>query len=142
MEGIPEHDLREHEKRLSGKDKDEPDSTDTVKVPPPSGMPPIPPLGMMTAPPMMPMTFTGMPFGMTPMSFPMMSVPMMTQLRPPMSMMPPTATNHNTLLSSNSIIAAGPTSTKPLFPSGATEVFFLNESYRTLFVDIISNLDK
>ena len=35
MEGIPEEDLRAHEKRLAGKDKDEPDSTDTTKVPQP-----------------------------------------------------------------------------------------------------------
>jgi len=45
----------------------------------------------------------------------------MTQLRPPMPMMPPTATNPAARLPTNSIIAAGPTPTKPLFPSGATE---------------------
>jgi hypothetical protein len=121
MEGIPEQDLRQHEKRLSGNDKDEPDSTDTMKVPPPLGMPPMPHLGMMAAPPMMPMAFTGMPFGMTPMSLPMMSVSMMTQLRPPMPMHPPTAGNSANHLPSNSITAGGPTPTKPLFPSGATE---------------------
>jgi hypothetical protein len=122
MEGIPEEDLRQHEKRLAGKDKDEPDSTDAIKVPPPLGMPPMPPLGMMTAPPMMPMSFTGIPFGMTPMSLPMMSVPMMAQLRPPMPMMPPTTGNPAALLPSNPTISSGPTPAKPLFPSGATEV--------------------
>jgi hypothetical protein len=126
MEGIPEQDLREHEKRLAGKDKDEPDSTDTAKVPPPLGMPPIPPLGMMAPPPMMPMAFTSIPFGITPMSLPMMSVPMMTQLRPPMPMIPPTTTNPAGLLPSNPIIAAGPTPPKPLFPSGAKEVTFVD----------------
>jgi hypothetical protein len=127
MEGIPEQDLRAHEKRLSGKDKDEPDSTDTVKVPPPLGIPPTPPLGMMSAPPMMPMTFTGIPFGMTPMSLSMMPVSMMAQLRPPMPMMPSTATNSAALRPSNSIVTTGPgpTPTKPLFPSGATEVIFI-----------------
>jgi hypothetical protein len=48
------------------------------------------------------------------MSLPMMPVSMMTQLRPPMPMMPPTA--------ANPIIAAGPTPPKPLFPSGASDV--------------------
>jgi len=125
MEGIPEQDLRAHEKRLSGKDKDESDSTDTVKVPPPLGIPPTPPLGMMSAPPMMPMTFTGIPFGMTPMSLSMMPVSMMAQLRPPMPMMPSTTTNSAALRPSNSIVTTGPTPTKPLFPSGATEVIFI-----------------
>jgi hypothetical protein len=121
MEGIPEEDLRAHEKRLAGKDTDEPDTTDTAKVPPPIGMPPIPPLGMMAPPPMMPMAFTGIPFGITPMSLPMMPVSMMTQLRPPMPMMPPTAANPANLHPPNPIIAAGPTPPKPLFPSGASE---------------------
>jgi hypothetical protein len=125
MEGIPEQDLRQHEKRLAGKDKDEPDSTDTVKAPPPLGMPPMPPLNMMSAPPMMSMAFTGIPFGMTPMSLPMMPVSMMTQLRPPMSMLPPTGGNPANLLPPNSMMGAGPTPNKPLFPSGATEVIFI-----------------
>ncbi len=124
MEGIPEEDLRQHEKRLAGKDKDEPDSTDTIKAPPPIGMPPMPPLGMMATPPMMPMAFTGIPFGMTPMSLSMMSVPMMAQLRPPMPMVPPTSVNSATLLPSNPIVTGGPSSAKPLFPSGATDVSF------------------
>jgi hypothetical protein len=115
MEGIPEEDLRAHEKRLAGKDKDEPDSTDTIKVPPPLGMPPMPPLGMMPNAPMMPMPFPGMPFGMTPMSLPMMPVPMMAQLRPPMPMVPPTAGNHT-----GSLLPSNPA--KPLFPSGAADV--------------------
>jgi hypothetical protein len=122
MEGIPEEDLRQHEKRLAGKDKDEPDTPDPVKVPPPMGMPPMPPLGMMPAPPMMPMAFTGIPFGMTPMSLPMMPVSMMTQLRPPMPMMPPTAGNSAVHLPPNPMMATGPPPSKPLFPSGATDV--------------------
>ena len=51
-------------------------------------MPPMPPLGMMPNAPMMPMGFPGMPFGMTLCQLPMMPVPMMTQMRPPMSMVP------------------------------------------------------
>ncbi|CAF0761312.1 unnamed protein product [Rotaria sordida] len=120
MEGIPEEDLRQHEKRLAGKDKDEPDNTDTIKVPPIVGMPPMPPLGVMTPPPMMPMTFTGIPYGITPMSLSMMPVPMMTQLRPPIPVVPTTAGNSATLLPSNPIISSGPPPTKPLFPSGTT----------------------
>ena len=123
MEGIPEEDLRAHEKRLAGKDADEPYIPDTTKAPPlPMGMPPMPSLGMMSAPPMMPMAFTGIPFGMPPMPLPMMPVSMMTQLRPPLPMMPPTATNPPTLLPPNPIVAAGPPPPKPLFPSGASEV--------------------
>ncbi|CAF0954682.1 unnamed protein product [Rotaria sordida] len=115
MEGIPEEDLRAHEKRLSGKDKDEPDNNDAVKVPPPLGMPPMPPLGMMPSAPMMPMAFPGMPFGITPMSLPMMPpVPMMTPLRPPVPMVPPTPGNPTATL-----LPSAPT--KPLFPSGATD---------------------
>jgi hypothetical protein len=113
MEGIPEEDLRQHEKRLSGKDKDEPDTPDPMKGPPPPlGMPPMPQLGMMTAPPMMPMGFPGMPFGM---SLPMMPVQMMTQLRPPMPMMPQVPGNPTGAHLSN-------TPAKPLFPSGASDV--------------------
>ena len=135
MEGIPEEDLRQHEKRLAGKDKDEPDSTDTMKVPPPIGMPPMPPLGMMTAPPMMPMNFTGIPFGM-PLS--MMSVPMMTQLRPPMHMAPPNTGNSAALVPHNPMLQGGPTSAKPLFPSGATDVsfIFLNSKLLITLLDI------
>lgn len=113
MEGIPEEDLRAHEKRLAGKDKDEPDTPEPTKapLPPPAmPMPPMPPMGMMPSGAMMPMGFPGMPFGMTPMSLPMMPMQMMAQMRPPMSMMPPTATNPN---------IAPP---KPLFPSGAHDV--------------------
>ncbi|CAF0791706.1 unnamed protein product [Adineta steineri] len=121
MEGIPEDDLRQHEKRLAGKDKDEPDSTDSVKVPPPMTMPQMPNLGMMAPPPMMPMTFTGIPFGMPPMSLSMMPVSMMTQLRPPMPMVPPNVGNPATLLSSNQMMGPGSTSSKPLFPSGITD---------------------
>jgi len=111
MEGIPEEDLRAHEKRLAGKDKDEPDGNDSPKVPqpPPLGMPPMPPLGMMPGAPMMPMGFPGMPFGMT---LPMMPVQMMTQMRPPMPMIPSVPGN-----STGTHIPA-----KPLFPSGATDV--------------------
>jgi hypothetical protein len=115
MEGIPEEDLRAHEKRLAGKDKDEPDTTDTVKVPPPIGMPPIPPLGMMPTAPMMPMAFPGMPFGITPMPLPMMPVPMMAQMRPPMPIIPPTAVNPTA-----GLVTSAPA--KPLFPSGANDV--------------------
>ncbi|CAF3981847.1 unnamed protein product [Rotaria magnacalcarata] len=101
MEGIPEEDLRSHEKRLAGKDKDETDNTDTTQVSTSLSLPPMPSISMM------PMTFPGMPFGMTSMPLPMMPpVPMMTALRPPMV---PSAT----LLQS--------ASTKPLFPSGATD---------------------
>ena len=100
MEGIPEEDLRDHEKRLAGREKDDSTGSETVKGLPPTGMPPIPPLGMM------PMGFPGMPFGM-PMS--MMSVQMMTQLRPPMPMVPP----------GNPVSALPP---RPLFPSGASDV--------------------
>ena len=122
MEGIPEEDLRAHEKRLAGKDKDEPDSTDTIKVPqPPIGMPPIPPLGMMAAPPMMPMAFPGIPFGISPMQLPMMPMPMMAQLRPPMPMMPPTVGNPAATL-------MPPNPAKPLFPSGATDVSIIEKS--------------
>ncbi|UJR13628.1 hypothetical protein I4U23_000641 [Adineta vaga] len=116
MEGIPEEDLRAHEKRLAGKDRDEPDTPDTSKVsqPPPIGMPPMPPMGMMPPTQMMPMGFPGMPFGMAPMQLPMMPVPMMTQLRPPMPMLPgapvpPTGT------------LMPPAPPKPLFPSGASD---------------------
>jgi hypothetical protein len=115
MEGIPEESLREHEKRLAGKDKDEPDNNNSVKAPLPMAMPPMPPLGMMTAPPMMPMGFPGMPFGMPHMPpLPMMPVQMMAQLRPSMSMMPP--------VPSNPIISAAPSQNKPLFPSGTSNV--------------------
>jgi hypothetical protein len=122
MEGIPEEDLRSHEKRLAGKDKDEPDTPDTTKAPPPIGMPPIPPLGMMSSAPMMPMGFPGMPFGITSMPLPMMPVQMMTQMRPPMPMIPP---------------AAAPP--KPLFPSGANEVSFSDNKIVLL---LMKNLDK
>ncbi|CAF0782324.1 unnamed protein product [Rotaria sp. Silwood1] len=122
MEGIPEEDLRQHEKRIAGKDKDEPNNTDTIKVPPIVGMPPMPPLGVMTARPMMPMTFTGIPYGITSMPLPMMPVSMMTQLRPPIPVVSTTAGNSATLLPSNPIIAAAPTPAKPLFPSGTTDV--------------------
>ncbi|CAF1461844.1 unnamed protein product [Rotaria magnacalcarata] len=121
MEGIPEEDLRQHEKRLAGKDKDEPETTDTVKPPQIVGMPPMPPLGMMTAPPMMPMAFTGIPYGMAPMQLPMMPVPMMTQLRPPMPVMPSAPGNSGSLLPPNPMLSAGPTSGKPLFPSGTAD---------------------
>lgn len=122
MEGIPEEDLREHEKRLAGKDKDDPDTGSSNPPPIPMGMPPMPPLGMMTAPPMMPMGFTGMPFGMPPMSLPMMQVQMMARMRPPMPMMPPLPGNPPTMLSGNPMMAAQSTPTKPLFPSGSTDV--------------------
>jgi hypothetical protein len=122
MEGIPEEDLRQHEKRLAGKDKDEPDTPDTMNVPPPMGMPPMPPLNMMTASQMMPMAFTGIPFGMTPMSLSMMPMQMMTQLRPPMPMIPQTTGNSSGHLQSNPMIASGPSPNKPLFPSGTTDV--------------------
>ncbi|CAF1175393.1 unnamed protein product [Rotaria sp. Silwood1] len=114
MEGIPEEDLRAHEKRLSGKDKDEPDTNDNIKVPQSIGMPPMPPIGMMPTAPMMPMAFPGMPFGITPMPLPMMPpVSMMTSLRPPpVPMIPPTSGNSTT---------ANLIPTKPLFPSGATD---------------------
>lgn len=125
MEGIPEEDLREHEKRLAGKDKDDSDTiTATPAVAaaaatatPAVGVPPMPPLGMMATPPMMPMGFPGLPFGVPPMPLPMMSVQMMAQLRPPMPMMPPVPVN----LQSNPVISAAPTTTKPLFPSGTTD---------------------
>lgn len=109
MEGIPEEDLRAHEKRLAGKDKDEPDTADAPKAPPPPvmNMPPMPPLGMMPGAPMMPMGFPGMPFGMP---LPMMPMSMMAQMRQPVPMIPPTA---------NNTTAAPP---RPLFPSGAHEV--------------------
>ena len=122
MEGIPEADLRAHEKRLAGKDADEPDTPDTAKATVPMGMPPMPPLGMMGPPPMMPMAFTGIPFGMTPMSLPMMPVQMMTQLRPPLPMMPPNAANPSASFPTNHIMTAGPPPPKPLFPSGASDV--------------------
>ena len=103
MEGIPEEDLRDHERRLAGKETDDASPSDTVKVPPPIGMPPMPPLGMM------PMGFPGMPFGM-PMS--MMSVQMMTQMRPPMTMAPPVPPG-------NPMATLPP---RPLFPSGVSDV--------------------
>jgi hypothetical protein len=111
MEGIPEEDLRAHEKRLAGKDKDEPDGNDSPKVPqpPPLGMPPMPPLGMM------PMGFPGMPFGMPSMTLPMMPVQMMTQMRPPMPMLPSAPGTH--------------VPAKPLFPSGATDVSLITRIF-------------
>lgn len=122
MEGIPEADLRAHERRHAGKDADEPDTPDTTRTTAPMGMPPMPPLGMMAAPPMMPMAFTGIPFGMTPMSLPMMPVSMMTQLRPPLPMMPPNATNPSAQFQTNPLMTAGPPPPKPLFPSGVSDV--------------------
>lgn len=106
MEGIPEEDLREHERRLAGREKDDSNSSATNKtavsapaVVPPMMMPPIPPSGMM------PMGFPPMPFGMAPMPLPMMPMPpMMPQMPLGMPMAPPGAP------------------TKPLFPSGAAEV--------------------
>ncbi|UJR33629.1 hypothetical protein I4U23_021064 [Adineta vaga] len=107
MEGIPEADLRTHERRLNGKDDDEPDSTDVTAIHSLTNMPSIPHAGMM------PIPFTGMPFGMPPLSLSMMPLPMMTQLRPPMPMM--------SAISGNQIASTGPTSVKPLFPSGTTD---------------------
>lgn len=131
MEGIPEEDLRAHEKRLAGKDRDEPDNTESVKVPPVTGMPPMPPpLGMMATPPMMPMPFAGMPYGMAPMPLPMMPVPMVGSMRPPMSAVPTTHGNHNSMLPSNPMMGAAPTPTKPLFPSGTTDVSFVYQKHK------------
>lgn len=125
MEGIPEEDLREHEKRLAGKDKDDSDTTPvtpTATATPNVGVPPpMPPMGMMAAPPMMPMAFTGLPFGVPPMPLPMMPVQMMAQLRPPMPMMPPVPVNPSAVLQSNPVISAAPTTSKPLFPSGTVD---------------------
>jgi hypothetical protein len=121
MEGIPEEDLREHERRLAGKDKDDSSTTNTIasnamKVPPtPLAMPPMPPLGMLPPGSMMPMGFPGMPFGMAPMSIPMMSVQMMAQLRPPMPMVAPVPGNPT-----GNLIPPNPA--KPLFPSGVSDV--------------------
>jgi len=115
MEGIPEEDLREHERRLAGKDKDDTDTPDPPKAAPVLPVPPVPnmpPLNMMAPPPMMPMAFPGMPFGMAPMPVPMMPVQMMTQMPPPMPMMPP----------SNPMMNPVPPPNKPLFPSGAIDL--------------------
>ena len=122
MEGIPEEDLREHEKRLAGKDKDDSEPSISTKATPIVGLPPMPPMGMMPAPPMMPMAFTGLPFGMPPMPLPMMPVQMMAQLRPPMPMMPPVPGNPAGVHQSNSVISGAPTPNKPLFPSGTIDV--------------------
>ena len=123
MEGIPEEDLHEHEKRLAGKDKDDSEPVPTPKGPPVLGAPPMPPIGMMGPPPMMPMAFTGIPFGMPPMPLPMMSVQMMTQMRPPMPMMPPVAANPGAMMPTNPMMGqTNSIPSKPLFPSGSTEV--------------------
>lgn len=137
MEGIPEEDLREHEKRLAGKDKDDPDTstaTPAATPTPPVGMPPMPPMGMMTGPPMMPMAFTGLPFGVPPMPLSMMPVQMMAQLRPPMPMMPPVPVNPAAVLQSNPVISAAPTTTKPLFPSGTIDVIIRSSTKRTIWM--------
>ena len=119
MEGIPEEDLRAHEKRLAGKNKEETESTDTSKVPPSLNMPPLG--GIMPAAPMMPLNFPAMPFGVTPVPMPMIPpVPMITPVRPSTSLPLPIPTN-----STANLISAAPT--KPLFPSGATNVHCLTK---------------
>lgn len=122
MEGIPEEDLHEHEKRLAGKDKDDSEPAPTPKGPPALGAPPMPPINMMPPPPLIPMAFTGIPYGMPPMPLPMMPVQMMTQMRPPMPMMPPVAANPGAMIPTNPMMAqANSIPSKPLFPSGSTE---------------------
>ena len=127
MEGIPEEDLRQHEKRVAGKDKDQSESVNATKVTAPVAMPPIPPLGMITTPPVMPMTFTSMPYGITPMSLPMMSMPMITQLPPSIPIVSTTAGN-STISPSNPVIPANSTIAKPIFPSGAIDVNFIHRN--------------
>ncbi|CAF4500931.1 unnamed protein product, partial [Didymodactylos carnosus] len=87
MEGIPEEDIREHDKQRVGKDKDETNGGN-LKMNPVAMMPTLnhAQMNMMQAP-MMPL-FQGMPFGLGPMPpslmTQMMSVPMVAHMRPPM----------------------------------------------------------
>ncbi|CAF0781865.1 unnamed protein product [Didymodactylos carnosus] len=141
MEGIPEEDIREHDKQRAGKEKDDTNGSN-LKMNPASMIPTMNPaqMSMMQAP-MMPM-FQGMPFGLGPMPpsvmAPMMPVSMMAHIRPPI--IPQQQTQQATIVSQvptptlTSIVNASPTimaSAKPLFPSGVNVDSSTNEATRS-----------